>query len=117
MELSQRLDLAKLGLDTPSDDDQDSVNAAVTAEGDTLAQLARLLHKAGVVENPETVSAQDTFDSLGIESLSRIELAVRAEDHFGIRVDEESLDPSSTLGEMAQFFDEKATGDAVEKND
>mgnify|MGYP002714740440 CR=1 FL=1 len=32
------------------------------------------------------------------------ELAVRAEEHFGVRVDADTLDPASTVGEMAAFF-------------
>ena len=107
MELSQRLDLAKLGLDTSADDTQDDVG--ISAEGDTLAQLASLLQKVGAVEDAEEVGADDTLDSLGVDSLTRIELAVRAEEHFGVRVSEEDVSPSSTLGELAEYF---ATSDA-----
>ena len=102
MELSQRLDLAKLGLDTSADDTPDDVG--ISAEGDTLAQLASLLQKVGAVEDAEEVGADDTLDSLGVDSLTRIELAVRAEEHFGVRVSEEDVRPSSTLGELAEYF-------------
>lgn len=105
MELSQRLDLAKLGLDpdlVPEDTDTD--DKAVAAEGSIMAQLASLFAKVGAVEDAEAVSAEDTFDSLGVDSLTRIELAVRAEEHFGVRVDADTLDPASTVGEMAAFF-------------
>lgn len=107
MELSQRLDLAKLGLDTSADAPQDDMG--ISAEGDTLAQLASLLQKVGAVEDAEEVGAEDTLDSLGVDSLTRIELAVRAEEHFGVRVSEEDVSPSSTLGELAEYF---ATNDA-----
>lgn len=139
MELSQRLDLAKLGLDpdlVPDGESYgDSGNAADgnsaaggaadiaggtgaggTGAGGALAQLAGLLAKVGVVEDAGEVETGDTFGSLGIDSLTRIELAVRAEEHFGVRVDESVLDPSATIGEMAQFFSEQSRGEAPAKD-
>lgn len=103
MELSQRLDLAKLGLETSEPEDE----ADVSSGGSTLAQLTSLLQKVGAVEDAEAVGVNDTLDSLGVDSLTRIELAVRAEEHFGVRVDEETVGPGSSMGELAQFFDEK----------
>lgn len=118
MELSQRLDLAKLGLssdlnpDTDSEADTDSgaekPPSDSRAGGDTLAQLAGLLAKVGAVEEPSEVHENDTLDKLGVDSLTRIELAVRAEEEFGVRVDTTTLDPASTAGEMAQFFSKSA---------
>lgn len=138
MELSQRLDLAKLGLDPDlvpdNDSDSESGNASgddrsapgsggktgvtgtgPSGTGDALAQLAGLLAQIGVVEDAGEVETSDTFDSLGVDSLTRIELAVRAEEHFGVRVDENAIDPSSTVGEMAQFFSDKTNGKAPEE--
>lgn len=103
MELSQRLDLAKLGLDTSEPED----DAGISSGGSTLAQLASLLQKVGAVEDAEAVGVNDTLDSLGVDSLTRIELAVRAEEYFGVRVDKETVGPGSSMGELAQFFDEK----------
>ena len=123
MELSQRLDLAKLGLgsDVAPDNAADETEGGTKARsvpgdgggfqgGDGLAELAGLLAQVGVVEDAGEVEADDTFANLGVDSLTRIELAVRAEEHFGVRVDESALDPSSTIGEMAQFFNEKTRG-------
>jgi len=110
MELSQRLDLAKLGLDPDLvPDDAENADKTVAAEGSTMAQLASLFAKVGAVEDADEVGADDTLDSLGVDSLTRIELAVRAEEHFGVRVSEEDVSPSSTLGELAEYF---ATNDA-----
>lgn len=123
MELSQRLDLAKLGLDpdlVPDDSfeglanntdassgDSSADGTGRSAGGDALAQLAGLLAQVNAIKDVNDVDPSDTFDSLGIDSLTRIELAVRAEEHFGVRLDEESLDPSSTMGDMARFFAER----------
>lgn len=123
MELSQRLDLAKLGLDPDLVPDEsldglaNNVDAASggssaggagsSAGGDALAQLAGLLAQVDAIDDANDIDPTDTFDSLGVDSLTRIELAVRAEEHFGVRVDEETLDPSSTMADMAQFFAER----------
>lgn len=134
MELSQRLDLAKLGLDPDLVPDNDSDSASgddrsapgsgdktgvtgtgPSGTGDALAQLAGLLAQVGVVEDAGEVETNDTFDSLGVDSLTRIELAVRAEEHFGVRVHENAIDPSWTVGEMAQFFSDKTNRKAPEE--
>lgn len=123
MELSQRLDLAKLGLDpdlVPDESFDGLANnvdtasggssadgAGSSAGGDAFAQLAGLLAQVDAIDDANDVDPSDTFNSLGIDSLTRIELAVRAEEHFGVRVDEGTLDPSSTMSDMAQFFAER----------
>lgn len=104
MELGQRLDLAKLGLDGESDthspqDDQGAGRGA-------LARLAGLLAQVGAVDDAEHVEASDTLDSLGVDSLTRIELAVRAEELFDVRVDEDTFAESSSLGDAAAYFAE-----------
>ena len=107
MELSQRLDLAKLGLEA-SDEATDTADRAaeIPADGDALTQLAALLVQVGAVDRAEEVTASSTLDSLGVDSLTRIELAVRAEDHFGVRVDDTTFTSWSTLGDAADFFAE-----------
>lgn len=103
MELSQRLDLGKLGLSGASEPDP-----ATPLEGDELAQLAGLLVRVGAVDDADEVSRDDTLDSLGVDSLTRIELAVRAEEHFGVRVEEETFASLTTLGDAAEFFADHA---------
>jgi acyl carrier protein len=48
-----------------------------------------------------------TFESLGLDSLSLMELVVAAEEEYGIVLPENVLDlrPSSTLGEAARAFE------------
>nr|VDG63161.1 acyl carrier protein [Streptococcus thermophilus] len=100
MELSQRLDLGKLGLDaTPSKE-------TAPLEGDALAQLAGLLVQVGAIDDADEVKGTDTLDSLGVDSLTRIELAVRAEEHFGVQIDEELWSNWATLNDAASHFDQ-----------
>lgn len=101
MELSQRLDLAKFGFDTPGDE---SDTQDIARDGDAFAQLCALLVKIGVVEDAQEISADDTLDSLDADSLTQIEFVVRAEDHFGVRINEELFASWDTLGDMAEYL-------------
>jgi acyl carrier protein len=55
---------------------------------------------------PDGLSATTTFDDLGMDSLSLMELVAAAEEEFGIILSEETLDlsPSATLGQAARGF-------------
>lgn len=55
---------------------------------------------------PDELSATTTFDDLGMDSLSLMELVAAAEEEFGIILSEETLDlsPSATLGQAARGF-------------
>ncbi|MFJ9908830.1 phosphopantetheine-binding protein [Streptomyces sp. NPDC101152] len=60
-----------------------------------------------VKAEPEQLTAETTFESLGMDSLSLMELVVAAEEEFGIVLPEEAveLSPAATLGEAARMFD------------
>lgn len=90
MELSQRLDLGGLELeeDTPAD---------------TFSRLAEIVEEvAGVV-----VKQSSRFDDTAIASLDRIEMAVRIEEAFGVRIDDTVLTEHPTAGELADYLEEK----------
>ncbi|MEU9121144.1 phosphopantetheine-binding protein [Streptomyces sp. NPDC048506] len=56
--------------------------------------------------NPDQLSADTTFESLEMDSLSLMELVVAAEQELGIVLPDEAADlsPSSTLGDAARAF-------------
>ncbi|MFI9722735.1 acyl carrier protein [Streptomyces sp. NPDC052396] len=68
--------------------------------------LALLTDHLGVHARPENLSAGMTFESLGMDSLSLMELVVAAEEKFAVVLPEDALDlaPSSTLAEAAHAF-------------
>ena len=103
MELSQRLDLGKLGLDATTSDEPTPL------EGDTMAQLAGLLVQVGAIDDADEVKGTDTLDSLGVDSLTRIELAVRAEEQFGVQIDEELWNSWATLSDAAAHLDQHSS--------
>ena len=65
--------------------------------------------------NPETVSDDSTFDSLGIDSLDTVELLMNLEDKLGIEVE---LDQKvETVGDLVAFGEPEAlktVGELVE---
>ncbi|MFW6695354.1 acyl carrier protein [Streptomyces sp. MAR4 CNX-425] len=71
---------------------------------DVLVTL--LTRHVKVPVRPEELSTATTFEDLGMDSLSLMELVVAAEEVFGVVLSEETLDlsPSATLGEAARGF-------------
>lgn len=101
MELSQRLNLDGLKHLQPD------AEPATDAPQSTLGQVAALIESVAGVEADE-VTAESTPDSLGIDSLSRIELIVRAEEHFGVRIDEETALGFSTVDDLVTYLAENS---------
>ena len=58
------------------------------------------------LEKKEGLEREARLEDLGVESLERIELAVRIEDTFGVRLDEETMLTLSTVGELADYLEE-----------
>lgn len=60
-----------------------------------------------VKADPQQLTVATTFESLGMDSLSLMELVVAAEEELGIVLPEDAveLSPSATLGEAAQVFE------------
>ena len=52
----------------------------------------------GFEVNPEQVSADSSFDALGLDSLDIVELSVRVEDVYGIDIEEDDLEGVATIG-------------------
>lgn len=99
MELSQRLNLGKLADLGAAAPDQPGADASL----DTMGQVAALIESVAGVEADE-VTAESTADSLGIDSLARIELIVRAEEQFGVRIDEETALGFDTIGDLVVYL-------------
>lgn len=91
MELSQRLDFG-------------SFEAVAPDPEDTFAELASLVDDHfDITPSPDTPLA-DT----GLTSLDRVELAIRIEERFGVRVDESVYDACATAGDLANYIEERA---------
>ena len=56
-------------------------------------------------EAPENITADSTFEKLGVDSLDTVELLMELEEHLGIEIE---LDEKvSTVGELVAFVEKK----------
>ncbi|WP_030559870.1 acyl carrier protein [Streptomyces aureocirculatus] len=69
--------------------------------------VALLTGHLNVKAGPDELSPATTFESLGLDSLSLMELVLAAEEEFGIVLPETALDLrlASTLGEADEAFE------------
>lgn len=68
-----------------------------------LAGLAEIVEEvAGVAQ--DDVSAEKSFvDDLDIDSLSMVEIAVQAEDKFGVKIPDDELANLKTVGDAVDY--------------
>ena len=56
-------------------------------------------------ESPENITADSTFEELGVDSLDTVELLMELEEHLGIEIE---LDEKvTTVGELVAFVEKK----------
>lgn len=103
MELSQRLDLGALGFVTEHDEKKDA-----PAGADTFAALLALCRRV-TGEDFEEVSANTALEETALSSLDRIELAIRIEQEFGVRISEQEYAQYETVGALADYVGAQRT--------
>ncbi len=67
-------------------------------------ELAQIIEEASGLE-AEALTPEAKISELGINSLAMIEIAVRIEDAFGVRLDDETVFRTSTVGELAELVE------------
>ncbi|QYH19434.1 acyl carrier protein [Corynebacterium aquatimens] len=87
MELSQRLNLEAIEVEPD----------------DAFSRLAQLIDDSFNLSISPTTALADS----GLSSLDRIELAIRIEEHFGVRITEAIYDDYSTAGALAEYLAEE----------
>jgi len=75
----------------------------VADKEEILAGLAEIVEEvAGVAQ--DDVSAEKSFvDDLDIDSLSMVEIAVQAEDKFGVKIPDDELANLKTVGDAVNY--------------
>ena len=69
-----------------------------------LAGLAEIVEEVAGIEKAE-MSADKTFvDDLDIDSLSMVEIAVQAEDKFGVKIPDDQLAELKTVGDAVDYI-------------
>ncbi|MCA1824021.1 MAG: acyl carrier protein [Mycobacteriales bacterium] len=75
------------------------------SEQDVLAGLAEIVNEITGRRASEVVSTARFVDDLDIDSLSMVEVAVAAEERFGVRINDDSLAKLKTVGDAVTFIE------------
>lgn len=72
------------------------------------AGLAEIVEEVAGI-NPAEVTIEKSFvDDLDIDSLAMVEIAVQAEDKFGVKIPDEELANLKTVGDAVKYIAENA---------
>lgn len=77
---------------------------------DILARLTDVLGKAAKVDQAAITRDKSLRNDFGIDSLSMIDVAVAAEDEFGIRIPDEELERFETVGDVIDYVQQAKAG-------
>ncbi|GAA4424114.1 acyl carrier protein [Actinokineospora soli] len=73
------------------------------SDSDILTGLAEIVEEVAGV-SPDDVTADKSFvDDLDIDSLSMVEIAVQAEDRFGVKIPDDELANLKTVGDAVKY--------------
>jgi acyl carrier protein len=73
-------------------------------QDDIQATFARVLEEAAKVNRTEVARNKRLREDLGIDSLSLIEVAVAAEDAFGLIIPDEELERFQTVADVVDYI-------------
>jgi acyl carrier protein len=74
------------------------------SENDILAGLAEIVNEITGIKTEQIVPGATFVDDLDIDSLSMVEVAVAAEEKFGVRIPDEDLVKLKTVGDAVAFI-------------
>jgi acyl carrier protein len=77
----------------------------VASTEEILAGLAEILNEVADVA-PDDVQADKSFtDDLDVDSLSMVEVAMAAEEKFGVKIPDEELPKLKTVGDAVSYIE------------
>jgi acyl carrier protein len=74
------------------------------SENDILTGLAEIVNEITGIKRDQVVPTATFVDDLDIDSLSMVEVAVAAEERFGVRIPDEELAKLKTVGDAVTFI-------------
>ncbi len=77
-----------------------------------LAGLGEIVEEIAGVPADEVTPSKSFVDDLDIDSLSMVEIAVAAQDKFGVEIPDDQLKDLSTVQDVVNFVSKKAGGSA-----
>ncbi len=69
-----------------------------------LQGFAEIVEEIAGVDAGEVTSEKSFVDDLDIDSLSMVEIAVQAEDKFGVKIPDEQLAELKTVGDAVDYI-------------
>jgi acyl carrier protein len=81
-------------------------------EQEILAGLGEIVEEIAGVPADEVTPAKSFVDDLDIDSLSMVEIAVAAQDKFGVEIPDEQLKDLTTVQDVVNFVTKNAGGSA-----
>ena len=69
-----------------------------------LAGLAEIVEEVAGIEKAEVTADKTFVDDLDIDSLSMVEIAVQAEDKFGVKIPDDELANLKTVGDAVSYI-------------
>ena len=68
-----------------------------------LAGLAEIVEEVAGVDKEDVTADKSFVDDLDIDSLSMVEIAVQAEDRFGVKIPDDELANLKTVGDAVNY--------------
>ena len=69
-----------------------------------LPDLASIVEEVAGVDAAEVTAEKSFVDDLDIDSLSMVEIAVQAEDKFGVKIPDDRLAELKTVGDAVDYI-------------
>jgi acyl carrier protein len=77
-------------------------------ENDILEGLAEIVEEVAGVAVEDVTPEKSFVDDLDIDSLSMVEIAVQAEDRFGVKIPDDELANLKTVGDAVSYVSKNA---------
>ena len=81
-------------------------------EQEILAGLGEIIEEIAGVPADEVTPSKSFVDDLDIDSLSMVEIAVAAQDKFGVEIPDDQLKDLTTVQDVVNFVSKNAEGSA-----
>jgi acyl carrier protein len=75
------------------------------SQQDILAGLAQIVNEIAGVPVGDVTLEKSFIDDLDVDSLSMVEIATAAEDHFGVRIPDDDLKDLKTVGDAVNYIE------------
>ena len=74
-----------------------------TTQEEIIAGIAEIIEEVTGIEPSEVTPEKSFVDDLDIDSLSMVEIAVQAEDKFGVKIPDDELANLKTVGDAVNY--------------